>query len=150
MEDDDSGSEFAKFAQLYSGHSTVELIKAMARVRKEKDDAEDVAKGIGREYEFLSKVAIPEKFAEEGVTIMKVDGIGRVNLAADIYASIKAGMKEKAYLWLSDIGSADLIQAAVPPSTLKAFLKSRIKAAEDIPEDLFNCTPFQQARITKT
>lgn len=149
MDDSQGDSEFAKFAELYSGHSAVDLIKAMARLRAEKDAAEDEAKGISREYKYITEVAIPEKFAEDGVSIMKVDGIGRCNLAADIYASVKAGQKEAAYQWLSDIGSGDLIQPAVPPSTLKAFLKGRIKSAEDIPEEFFNCTPYQVARITK-
>lgn len=149
MDDESNGSEYAKFAEVYAGHTAVDLIRAMARLREEKDRIEDEAKGVSREYEYITKVAIPEKFAEDGVTLMKVDGIGRCNLTADIFASVKAGMKEKAYLWLSDVGSGDLIQPSVNSSTLKAFLKGRMKKAEEIPEDLFNVTPFQQARITK-
>jgi hypothetical protein len=80
---------------------------------------------------------------------MNIDGVGRISLRADIYASVKSGMKETAYTWLSDVGAGDLIQDSVPPSTLKAFLKNRLKAGEDIPEDLFNVTPYQQATLTK-
>lgn len=149
MSDDVQDGELAKFAKLYEGHSITELIQALARVRKEKDDAEEEAKTAGREHEYLSKMLIPDRFAEAGIKNMTVEGIGRVNLTADIYASIKAGAKEDAYTWISDIGSGDLIQPSIPPSTLKAFLKNRIKAGEDIPEEYFNCTPFQQARITK-
>jgi hypothetical protein len=146
--DDDNG-EFAAFAKLYGDYSTLDLITAMVRLREQKDNAEEHAKAIAREYEFITKTAIPEKFAEDGIKNINVEGIGRVQLRADIYASVKSGAKEQAYAWLSDVGSGDLIQPSVPPSTLKAFLKGRLKAGEDIPEELFNVNPFQQASITK-
>ena len=146
---EESDGEFAAFAKLYSEHTTLELITAMARLREQKDNADEHAKAVAREYEFITKTAIPEKFAEDGIKNINVEGIGRVQLRADIYASVKSGAKEKAYAWLSDIGSSDLIQPTVPPSTLKAFLKNRMKAGEDIPEELFNVNAFQQASITK-
>lgn len=137
------------WATFYANSTTLELIRAMHKVRKQKDDLDYELKSTTAELEFLAKIAIPEKFAEEQIKNMNVDGIGRVGLRADAYASIKAGLKEKAFEWLSDIGSGDLIQPQVAPSTLKAFLKGRLKAGEDIPEELFNFSPYQTATITK-
>lgn len=150
MADESVENPYDAFQKLYEGHSTIELIAAMARVRKQKDDLESEVSGIGKELDYLSKVLIPDRFMEEGIRNMNVEGIGRVGLRADIYASIKSGAKDQAYSWLGDIGSGDLIQPGIPPSTLKAFLKARLKAGEDIPEDLFNVTPYQMAMITKT
>jgi hypothetical protein len=150
MSNDDQPNEFAAFQNLYSKHTTLELIKAMAKVREHKDALDAELKGVGKEYEFLARIAIPEAFENDGIKNMNVDGIGRVALRADIFASIKAGQKEKAYEWLQDIGSGDLIVPQVAPSTLKAFLKARIKKGDENPEDLFNISPFQSASITKT
>lgn len=150
MSKDDQPSEYTAFQNLYSKHTTLELIRAMAKVRGEKDTLDAELSGVSKEYEYLTKIAIPEAFENDGIKNMNVEGLGRVALRADIYASIKAGQKEAAYQWLSDIGSGDLIQPTVPPSTLKAFIKARIKKAEELPDDLFNITPFQQASITKT
>jgi hypothetical protein len=142
--------EFNEFMEFYREYDTLELIRAMAKIREQKDAIESEAKAVAREYEFLTKVKIPEAFDNDGIKNMSVDGIGRISLRTDIYASIKAGHKEEALQWLSDIGSEDLIQPTVNSSTLKAFLKGRIKSGEDTPEEFFNITPYQQATITKT
>jgi hypothetical protein len=142
--------DFAKMAKFYEGFNLVDLIRKMRELRIQKDNMEAELKGIGRELEYVSKNLIPERFNAEGIKKMDVEGVGRVSLRADIYASIKSGQKTTAYQWLKDIGSEDLIQPAVAPSILKAFLKDRLKSGEDIPEDLFNVTPFQSATITKT
>jgi len=146
MSDD---TEFGKWAEFYKDHSTMELIRAMAKIREQKDALDEELKGTSREYEYLSKVRIPEAFDNDGIKNMNVEGLGRISLRPDIYASVKAGTKQAAYTWLSDIGSGDLIQDTVNPSTLKAFLKGRIKSGEDIPEEYFNVTAYQQATITK-
>lgn len=138
-----------KFQKIYESMTTLELIRAMAKVRAEKDNLDMELKGVTAEHEYLSKIAIPEKFAGEGIKNMRVEGIGRISLRPDIYASVKAGRKERAYLWLKDIGSGSLIQDSVPPSTLKAFLKARIISGDEIPEDLFNATAYTVATITK-
>lgn len=137
------------FKQFYGGYTTIELIRKMSALRRSLDDAKAEVSGLEAETRFLGEVAIPEKFAEDGVKNMNVDGIGRINLRADIYASVKAGQKDAAYTWLGDIGAGDLIQPSVNSSTMKAFLKNRLKLAEDIPEDLFNVTPYTLAVITK-
>ena len=143
-------SDVAKFQELYSDFTTRELILKMRDLREQKDDMDKELSGVTAEYEYLTKIAIPEKFSEEGIKNMNLEGVGRISLRTDIYASVKADAKARALEWLGDIGSGDLIQPTVNSSTLKAFLKNRIKAGEDIPEDLFNVTPYQQATITKS
>jgi hypothetical protein len=143
-------AKFGEFQDFYKDYETMDLIRAMARLQEAKDNIDAELKGVNREYEYLTKVKIPEAFENDGIKNMSLDGIGRVSLRTDIYASIKAGHKEEALRWLSDIGSESLIQPTVNSSTLKAFLKIRIRKGEDTPEELFNITPYQQATITKT
>jgi len=147
---DEEQSPQSRWADKYKGKPTLDLIHAMSHLRADKDELEDKVSAANSELEYLAKVAIPDRFTEEGIRNMVVDGVGRVGLRANIYASIKAGCKDQAYQWMRDVGLGDLIQPSVNASTLKATLKNRIKSADDIPEDLFNVTPYQQATITKT
>lgn len=140
----------SKWQEFYSSYTSVELGKRFHKLRKEKELAEASLGDLNKELEFLAKVAIPEKFTDEGLKNLNLEGIGRISLRADIYASIKAGQKDAAYTWISDIGAGDLIQDSIPPSTLKAFLKNRLKAGEEYPEDLFNVTAYQQATLTQS
>ena len=150
-DDDSSGSNsFEKFDAMHKDKSTMELIQTLSRVRSEKDALEEELKGVTAEHKYLATVLIPDRFAAEGIKNMSVAGVGRISLRGDIYASIKAGKKPELFDWLRDIGSGDLIQDAVAPSTLKAFLKGRIKAGDEFPEELVNVTPYQTATITKT
>lgn len=147
-DEETTGADFS-FAAAYEGKTTVELVTALRDTRIRKDAADKEAKAVGAEYDYLSKVLIPQRFADEGLKNLTVKGVGRVSLTADIYASVKAGMKEEFYAWLDDTGSGDLIQRQVPPSTLKAFIKGLIKGGNEYPEDLVNVTAYQRASLTK-
>ena len=81
---------------------------------------------------------------------MKVEGVGRVGLTSDLYASIAPDQKGAAYEWLSDNGHGDVVQPTVNSSTLKALMKSIIKSGKEIPSELFKVTPFTRASITKS
>lgn len=152
--DDEGGSspqneQWLKLVKFYEGYNALELIRAMDRIRVQKDTIEAEFKMTAAEYEYLSKTAIPEAFEREGIKNMNVEGVGLVKLTADIYASIKSGAKDKLFQWLRDSGFGDLIVDSVAPSTLKSFLKGRIKAGDEYPEEFVNVTPYSRASITK-
>jgi hypothetical protein len=149
MDEDKEVGAYAEWQEFYKEYGTIELVRAMNKIREQKDALELELKETNREFEFLSKVKIPEAFENDKIKNLSVEDIGRISLRTDIYASIKAGHKEEALRWLSDIGSENLIQPTVNSSTLKAFLKGRIRNGEDTPEEFFNITPYQQAVITK-
>lgn len=146
MSDEKQAPNWGKF---YEGYTTLDLIRRFAKLQQQKEAMDTEVKNLGQEIDYLAKVAIPTHFTDEGIKNMNVEGLGRVSLRSDIYASIKAGMKDQLFRWLDDIGSKDLIQPGVNPSTLKAFIKERIKKGEDYPEDFVNVTAYQQASITK-
>jgi hypothetical protein len=53
------------------------------------------------------------------------------------------------YEWLESNNLGDLIKPTVASSTLKAFVKNRIKAGKDLPDAVLKVTPFTRASITK-
>lgn len=132
----------------YDAMSAVDLIKSMAEVKARKEAAEETAKEIGKEYDFLRMIKIPAKFDEEDINLLKVEGVGRCNLTGDLQAAIPADKKEQAYDWLRDNGREDIIQETVNSSTLKAMIKGMMQKGEDIP-DCFRVHVFSRASITK-
>jgi len=139
----------SQYESEYSGYSLTDLIREMNRVQQEKDQLEETLKKVNSRFDHLRLAAIPNKMDEEGIPNITIEGIGRVSLTSDAYVSIKAGMKDQAWQWLSDNGHGDLITETVNPSSLKAAVKQMIGKAEEVPEDLFNVTPFTRASITR-
>lgn len=137
------------FEQKYKGMATLDIVRAMDQIQKDKDAADEVAKQIGKEFDFLRLKMIPTRFEEEGIENLKVEGVGRVSLTGDMYVSILADNRDKAYEYFRDIGKGSLITESINSSTLKATVKAMIKSGEEIPEELIKVTPFTRASITK-
>jgi hypothetical protein len=139
-------AEFRKYDKM----PTLDVIAEMHALRQQKDALEAQMKQINKHYDFLRIVKIPDQFANEQLKIVKIDGIGRVNLKADLFASIKTGQKEAAFEWLRDTGHGGIIKPAIHSATFKAAVKEMLKNGEEIPEQFFNVSPYQTAIITKT
>lgn len=131
----------------YSKFTLHELSAEMQKIRVGKDALEAELKIINAHYDVLRLESIPNKMDEEGVERVSYEGIGRVGLTADMYVSVadKPGL----YEWLEDNGFGDLIQPVVNASTLKAFIKGRMKDGKEVPAEYVNVTPFTRASITK-
>jgi hypothetical protein len=132
----------------YDGMSAIDLIRAMAAVRARKERGEAVMKLVNEEYDFLRNAKIPAKFEEDGIAILKVEGVGRCNLTGDLQATIPSDRKDDAFQWLRDTGRGDVIQETVNSSTLKAMVKAMMQGGEDVP-DCFRVHTFSRASITK-
>jgi len=137
------------FDEEYAGYGLKDLILAMDAAQQNKEAVEERLKAINARFDYLRLAAVPNKMDEEGIPNITIEGVGRVGLTSDAYVSIKAGKKEEAWQWLSDNGHSDLITETVNPSSLKAAVKQMISKAEEVPEDLFNVTPFTRASITR-
>lgn len=144
-----SAEENAIFEERYKGRSAVELARSLSEIRAAKDALEEQASALGKEHDYLSKHALPKKMEDEGLEQLKIEGVGRVNLRSDVYASIPASEKAKAFEWLRDNGRADMISETVNASTLKASIRQAIEKGEPFPEGLFKVTPYTFAVITK-
>jgi hypothetical protein len=144
--DDDVSSEFAfeQFDQL----TPVDLVRVLEQWQQRKECADAISKQVGKVFDFLRLTKIPTAFDEEGISLLKVDGIGRCSLTSDMYVSVAAGAKDEAFTWLRDTGRGDLIGETVNSSTLKAVIKKAILDGEQLPEGVFNVNPFTRASIT--
>lgn len=141
--------ENQRFEEEYRNLDTLSVIREMKAVQARKDELDEALTEVNKRYDYIRLQVIPTRFDNEGITNMKVEGIGRVQLTGDLYTSIQKGKKEEAHQWLSDTGHGDAIQPTINPSTLKAMIKSMIAKGEEIPDDLFSITPFTRASITK-
>ncbi|WVR18108.1 hypothetical protein JXVLWARM_CDS_0057 [Burkholderia phage Bm1] len=100
-------------------------------------------------YDFLRKKEIPDLMQAEDVRTVTFEGIGRVQLAGDCYASIPADQKEAAFSWLRENNYGDLIQEQVNSSTLKAWAKESLEQGRELPEGVFKVEPYTRASIVK-
>lgn len=135
---------------------TLDLLREFKAAKDFKESADLIAKEAGRVYDYLRLALVPARFEEDGISNMKVDGVGRVQLASDLYAGIMKGtdkegrsLEEKAFEWLDDNGRGDVVKKTVNSSSLKAILKGMITKGEEIPAELFKADPFTRASIVK-
>ena len=132
------------------GKTIFELAAEMNDIRLLLDTAKEVKTSLQKKYDALRLNLVPSAMDDEGVTSINIDGIGRMGLTADLYASIPADQKPEAYEWLRDNQHGDIIKETVNAGTLKATFKAIIKKGEEtIPENIFKVTPFSRAAITK-
>lgn len=125
----------------------VKLAKEMRRLQGEKEVLEERLKYINLALDEVRLRRIPDAMQEAEIRTLTVEGLGRIQLASDLYASIVD--KETGYQWLAEHGFDGLIQPYIQPSTFKATIKEALKAGQEFPEELFKITPFMRASIVK-
>ena len=123
----------------------IAMARGMRELQAEKEVLEADLKEINKALDSLRLTAIPEAMAELDLRTLTIEGIGRVQLAADCYATIKD--KEAGYNWLTENGYDGIIGQYCQPSTLKATVKKAIADGQEFPEELFNITFFTRASI---
>jgi len=129
---------------------TIAEVASLQKTLKEiTDDAGEIKTELQKTYDFIRYVRVPAIMEREDVESVKIEGVGRMYLLSDYNMSIKKGQKEPAIEWLIENGLGDIVQETVNASTLKAALKGVIKNGVEIPEDMFNISPFTRAQITK-
>lgn len=125
------------------------LCISMKDLQSQKDTLEEQLSGINKALDTLRTKDIPELMESLGLKNATFDGIGRVQLAADIYASTREGKREAAMEWLRDCGYSDMIIETYNASSLKALFRRQIAAGVEIPDDIFNVHPFIRASVVK-
>jgi len=125
------------------------LVEEFSRLKSEKDLLEEKLTELNKRIEILARQEIPAAMDDAGIHNVNFEGIGRISLRADVFASISADNKEAAYEWLEATGRGSLIKSSVNASALKAAVKSWLQDGEQIPEDLFKVTPYTQATLTR-
>lgn len=133
----------------FAGLDLRALVERQAKLRDEKERLEKELSKCNGAYDVLRFELVPGKMDELNIENIRYEGIGRVSLTADVLVSTKPGMKDHLFNWLKKHKLGDIIQPAVNSSTLKAFIKNRIKNAKPYPTEFLNVTPVTRASITK-
>lgn len=101
------------------------------------------------DLDFLRMKKIPDLMEHLQVQTTTFKGLGRVQLASDLRASTKKGMKPQAMQWLRDLGYDGMIQETYNASTIKSLFRQQIKDGIMPPDEIFNIYPFTRASIVK-
>jgi hypothetical protein len=126
-------------------NDVIAFAKRMREVQGIKEELDEQVKACNKELDELRLKAIPEAMAELDIRTLTIEGVGRVQLALDCYATIKD--KELGYQWLLDNGFDGLVQPYIQPSTFKAAVKEALKDGQEFPEEIFSINPFTRASI---
>lgn len=139
-----------RYRKMYGSLPLPQLAKALQASYARKEEAEAELKEANDEFDVLRFELIPSKMEEEGVEKVTYEGIGRLQLASDIRIQCLAAQKPGFFTWLRKHKLSDLIKEDINSSTLKAWVKSRIKAGKELPPgDLVKVEPITRASITK-
>jgi hypothetical protein len=126
------------------------LCERMSEIRVQKDRLEEELAEVNKAYDKVRIVEIPEMMEALDLKNATFHGLGRVQLAADLYASTIEGKKAEAMQWLRDCGYDGMIMETYNASTIKALFRRMIEAGTPIPDDIFKVTPFTRASLVKT
>lgn len=134
----------------YKAMTAVELVTRLSEVTEVLEYLDGIAKWANAECDVLRYEMIEKQMEKEGLeSPLNVTGVGRISLSADLNVSIPAENKDEFYAWLRKNKSGDLIQQTVNSSTLKAFIKDRIKNGKSWPTNLLKATPITRASLTR-
>ncbi len=126
------------------------LCVEMRRLEMTKDELEEKLKSINFQLDALRLKKIPELMETLELRNATFAGVGRVQLAADLYASTREGKKEDAMQWLRDCGYEGMITETYNASSLKALFRRQMAEGVTPPEAIFSITPFVRASIVKS
>lgn len=150
MEEEKSVVDVRKqnYRQKHDGKDLEPLVRAMVFVRGKKDDLEAQLAEVNAEFDVLRIELIPAKMEEQGIENIRYEGIGRVSLTADMWCHVQD--KQGLFGWFRKNRLKDLITETVNSSTLKAFVKDRMKAGKATPPaEVLKVEPYTRASITK-
>ncbi len=126
------------------------LCVRMRELEASKDELEEQLKSVNRSLDELRLKKIPELMETLELRNATFAGVGRVQLASDLYASNREGQKEAAMQWLRDCGYEGMITETYNASSLKALFRRQMADGVTPPEDIFSVTPFIRASIVKS
>jgi len=141
------------FDALQEGYDRMSIAELGACIKELKGQLEELGaekSSIQKIYDFLTITVVPERMDDEGLEVIKIKDVGRLQLASDIRCACPAGNREDLYKWLTDHGHAAMITDTVNASTLKAFVKEQMKQADgEYPKDLLKIDPYSRATVVK-
>jgi len=126
-----------------------QLCAQMKSLQDRKDVLDAELTDINKSLDVIRMGEIPALMESLGVKNATFDGLGRVQLASDLFASTREGQKAAAMQWLRDCGYEDMITETYNASSLKALFRRQLKDGVEIPDTIFNVSPFTRASLVK-
>jgi len=111
----------------YRTQSYKDLAMRMRELNLQIKAKDDEAKALKAEFDVIRLRVVPERFAEDDITNMKINGVGRLAISSDAYCNIRSGRQEELLQFLRDQDMGDVIKEGVNPSTLKSLVKEMYK-----------------------
>jgi hypothetical protein len=113
---------------------------------------------IGEELEPITQLfkkykelEVPQTFEADKITHVPLEEGFRVGLSSRLFASIPAGKREEAYVWLQENGLGDLITTTVNAGTLSAAAKELMEEKNmELPKELFTTAWVPNTSVTTT
>jgi hypothetical protein len=124
-----------------------DLARMMKRLQLLHESLDNTKKRVGVIFDEVRVRHLPTMMDSEDMPKFTVDDLGTVSLTDDLRVKVLDPQKE--FEWLEEIGCGDLISNTVNGSSLKALLRRKLVAGEEIPSDIFEVAPFTRATITK-
>ena len=143
----DDTSPLDRFPE-YVGRDLHDLAAYLAQAQADLEDLRKKSAALQGRVDFLRDIALPHALDEAGLKNATVDGVGRVALTHDLYASIKVEDRDAAFNWLRENGHEALIVETVNAQTLRAWAKEQIRNGKPISERI-GLRPFTRATLTK-
>jgi hypothetical protein len=180
QETGDSAEELSKedletqWYKHYAGLPYKELAERMVELKKQAAEADRINKALNAEFDVIRLRVVPERFAADGMSSLRITGVGRLGLTSDAYCNQIADNQEELFELLRELDLGGLIKETVNPSSLKSAVKEmyveHLSAAKelDLSEEfgqqeeegkeetdferiskLVRYTPFMRASVTK-
>jgi hypothetical protein len=120
--------------------------------------AEHIKSPIEKLYDIMRFTVVPEVFADNDITTLTLEGIGRCNIMDDIQVAIvgdgkedKERHKQAFYEWLRQNELEDIITQTVNAQTLAAFVRRQLQSKDGLklPYDHIKVNPVTRAQITR-
>lgn len=145
----DTIAKLTKEADKASKKGAINMARAFVVLHRLKAMLDELDKAYSTLFERYKTQVLPELFEAEGVTSLPLAEGFRVGVNYAWRASIREGMRDKAFNWLRTNGFEDLISSTVNSSTLSAAAKhAQTEDNKEFPTDIFNVAQVPGASVT--
>lgn len=128
----------------------VRLARGFVAMRRLKDRIDELDSEFTALFETYKNEVLPEVLDGAGLNNVSLAEGFRVSVSTQVRASIREGMKEKAFAWLQANELGDIIQPTINSSTLAATARSLLEENKELPDDIFNTYTAYNTSVTAT
>jgi hypothetical protein len=115
----------------YRSQDTIALLKELQALKLQDDELKVQAQRLSERLEAIGQV-VSDRWLEEGIQSMDIDGVGSFSLHQRLYVS--TGDKDVYKQWLRDHEMGALIQETVAPKTTEALVRERLEEGQPCDE----------------